>query len=111
MKRTAAIVVTYNRKTLLMENIQCLLAQRPEVPDILIVDNHSTDERRMLWSSISRMGRFFITIPEQISVVPVAFNMVSARQQRRDMNIYGSWMMTACRSSMHWMHCVVPMRS
>ena len=43
MKRTVAIVVTYNRKTLLMENIQCLLAQQPKVPDILIVDNHSTD--------------------------------------------------------------------
>ena len=42
-KRTAAVVVTYNRKELLAENIQCLLAQRPVSPDIVIIDNHSTD--------------------------------------------------------------------
>ena len=41
--RTAAVVVTYNRKDLLTENIQCLLAQKPEVPDIIIINNHSTD--------------------------------------------------------------------
>ena len=41
--RTAAVVVTYNRKDLLTENIQCLLAQKPEVPEIIIIDNHSTD--------------------------------------------------------------------
>ena len=41
--RTAAVVVTYNRKDLLTENIQCLLAQKPEVPAIIIIDNHSTD--------------------------------------------------------------------
>lgn len=43
MRKVAAVVVTYNRKELLLENIDCLLAQKPNVPDILIVDNHSTD--------------------------------------------------------------------
>lgn len=43
MKCVVAIVVTYNRKELLLENIRCLLAQKPEIPDILVVDNHSTD--------------------------------------------------------------------
>ena len=42
-KGTAAVVVTYNRKELLKENIQCLLAQEPAPPAILIIDNHSTD--------------------------------------------------------------------
>lgn len=42
-KRIAAIVVTYNRKDLLAENIQCLLAQEPVKPDVIIIDNHSTD--------------------------------------------------------------------
>lgn len=46
MKSTAAIVVTYNRKELLLENIRCLLAQRCKTLDILIVDNHSTDGTR-----------------------------------------------------------------
>lgn len=43
MKKIAAIVVTYNRKKLLSENIESLLSQKPFVPDILIVDNNSTD--------------------------------------------------------------------
>lgn len=41
--RVATVVVTYNRKELLKENIECLLSQKPTVPDILIIDNHSTD--------------------------------------------------------------------
>ncbi len=45
-KNTAAVVVTYNRKDLLIENIQCLMAQKPDVPDIIIIDNHSTDGTR-----------------------------------------------------------------
>lgn len=42
-KKIAAVVVTYNRKELLKENIECLLSQTSTVPDILIIDNHSTD--------------------------------------------------------------------
>ena len=42
-KKIAAVVVTYNRKDLLTENIQCLLAQKPIRPEIIIIDNHSTD--------------------------------------------------------------------
>ncbi len=38
-----AIVVTYNRKDMLMQCIQSLLGQKERVPDILIVDNASTD--------------------------------------------------------------------
>ncbi|SEH46402.1 Glycosyltransferase, GT2 family [Ruminococcus flavefaciens] len=44
MKRTAAIVVTYNRKELLKENIEKLLAQSFKSRlDIIIIDNASTD--------------------------------------------------------------------
>ena len=42
-KTYAVIVVTYNRKELLKENIECLLAQRSVIPHIIIIDNHSTD--------------------------------------------------------------------
>lgn len=41
-----AVIVTYNRKELLQECVQALLAQKPHVPDILVIDNHSTDGTR-----------------------------------------------------------------
>lgn len=44
MKKTAAVVVTFNRKQLLKENIDNLLAQtKKEFLDIVIIDNASTD--------------------------------------------------------------------
>ena len=42
-KKVIAVVVTYNRKELLKESIEALLAQEYENFDILIVDNASTD--------------------------------------------------------------------
>lgn len=45
MNSVAAVVVTYNRSALLLENITCLLAQSVPV-DILIIDNNSTDDTR-----------------------------------------------------------------
>jgi len=44
MKKIAAVVVTYNRKALLLENIESLLSQTvSDLLDIVIVDNASTD--------------------------------------------------------------------
>ena len=44
MKKVAAIVVTYNRKQLLLENIEHLLSQsKIDNLDIIIIDNASTD--------------------------------------------------------------------
>lgn len=44
MKKVAAVVVTYNRKALLLENIESLLNQTvSDLLDIVIVDNASTD--------------------------------------------------------------------
>ena len=42
-QRTCAVVVTYNRKALLMDCIACLRGQTAEGLEILIVDNASTD--------------------------------------------------------------------
>ena len=39
----AAVIVTFNRKDLLKENIKMLLAQDEHIDSIIIVDNHSTD--------------------------------------------------------------------
>jgi GT2 family glycosyltransferase len=47
MRDVAAIVVTYNRKDLLLENIKCLLNQsRKDCLDIIVIDNASTDDTR-----------------------------------------------------------------
>ena len=43
MNKIVAVVVTYNRKELLEENIKALLNQSYENLDILIIDNASTD--------------------------------------------------------------------
>jgi GT2 family glycosyltransferase len=43
MNRVAAVVVTYNRKDLLVENISALLHQTPYIPDVIVIDNNSTD--------------------------------------------------------------------
>lgn len=43
MSKCADVVVTFNRKTLLRENIEALLAQSFTDHDILIIDNASTD--------------------------------------------------------------------
>jgi len=42
-KRTAAVVVTYNRRELLKNCIACLLSQRSAACDVLVVDNASSD--------------------------------------------------------------------
>ena len=43
MKKVAAVVVTYNRKNLLLENVQSLLGQTFSDVQIIIVDNNSSD--------------------------------------------------------------------
>lgn len=41
--KIATVVVTYNRKALLQENIECLLSQTYSNQDIIIINNASTD--------------------------------------------------------------------
>lgn len=43
MNKYVEVVVTYNRKKLLKENISALLNQTFESHDVLIVDNNSND--------------------------------------------------------------------
>ena len=43
MKKCAVVVVTYNRKALLKENIEALTAQSYSEYDIILIDNASTD--------------------------------------------------------------------
>ena len=43
MDRIVAVIVTYNRKPLLLECISAILSQRPYIPDIMVIDNNSGD--------------------------------------------------------------------
>ena len=43
MKKVVAVIVTYNRKDLLLECINAILAQEGCVPDIIVIDNDSSD--------------------------------------------------------------------
>ena len=43
MKRTAAVIVTYNRKAMLQRCLRALCAQTAGVPELWVIDNASTD--------------------------------------------------------------------
>jgi len=53
----AAVVVTYNRKALLLQCLDCLMAQAGSAPDILVIDNASTDGTREALDSLISSGR------------------------------------------------------
>ena len=43
MKRTAAVIVTYNRKAMLQRCLRALCTQTAGVPELWVIDNASTD--------------------------------------------------------------------
>ena len=51
MNRIAAVVVTFNRKALLIENLRALLAQTRPVDRIFVIDNASSDGTELLLES------------------------------------------------------------
>lgn len=73
-KKVTAVVVTYNRKTLLKECIESLLAQTYKNLDILVIDNASTDGTEgFVKKSIIHVSHMLI--PEKILAVLVVFNL------------------------------------
>ena len=48
MKRTAAVIVTYNRKAMLQRCLRALCTQTAGVPELWVIDNASTVARRLL---------------------------------------------------------------
>lgn len=50
-KKIVALVVTYNRKNLLVESIDALLGQTKSVYKIIVIDNNSTDGTEELFSN------------------------------------------------------------
>ncbi len=61
MKDVAAVIVTYNRKQLLMECIDAIFQQRPLAPDVIVIDNHSTDGTAGLLESYKDSIKYFNT--------------------------------------------------
>ena len=59
--KTAAVIVTYNRKELLKQCVEHVFDQKPEVPDIHIIDNHSTDGTREALQPLIDAGRIDYT--------------------------------------------------
>lgn len=56
MNKVVAVVVTYNRSDLLIENVGCLMAQSYPT-DILIIDNNSTDDTYVKLQSLISSGK------------------------------------------------------
>ncbi len=59
MLRIAAVVVTYNRKRMLLRCLNCLLGQKEAHCDILVVDNASTDGTEEALSSYRKNRRIY----------------------------------------------------
>ena len=58
MEKGAAVIVTYNRKDLLLRCIEAIQAQtRKDLLDILVIDNHSTDGTRDALMGLVAVGR------------------------------------------------------
>ena len=55
-KKIAAVVVTFNRKELLLKNVNMLLDQKTPLDKIIIIDNASTDGTHELLKSQKKIG-------------------------------------------------------
>ncbi len=53
MSKIATIIVTYNRKELLLKSVDSVLQQTLGLPDVVVIDNASTDGTRMAIEEIS----------------------------------------------------------
>ncbi len=65
---TCAVIVTYNRKELLIKNIQMLLRQEYHIDRIIIVDNHSTDGTHDLLQKKGWLTGVFLYIDTQSNI-------------------------------------------
>ena len=54
MKRTAAVIVTYNRKAMLQRCLRALCTQTAGVPELWVIDNASTDGTAELVAQLNR---------------------------------------------------------
>ena len=117
MKKIAAVIVTYNRKELLCECIEAVLAQKPFpaqkpvpapepvltrkplpagkgiVPDILIIDNHP--------ASPEMTGSCILT-PAPIWAAQAGSSMGSGRALNWDTITCGLWTTTAFQGPARW---------
>lgn len=101
--RVAGIVVTYNRKELLLENIEALLKQtRADCLTIIVIDNNSTDGTRASLEKYVESKRIIYVNTGKILAVLAVFIMEFVMLQNMILIIYGLWMMIAFQQKQHW---------
>ena len=67
MKKTVAVVVTFNRKELLRRNLAALTSQTHSDLDIMIIDNASTDGTREYVDDIVKANNItYVCLKENI---------------------------------------------
>ena len=93
-----AIVVTYNRRALLAECIECLQRQRPDPPDILVIDNASTDGTGEALAPLIDSGAIRYENTGRNLGARAAFSLACAGRWSWGMTTCGSWTTTPCQS-------------
>ena len=64
--KTAGVVVTYNRKEELVKNIRAILSQSYVVDRYYIIDNHSSDNTCLLYTSPENLLDFVQILSEEL---------------------------------------------
>lgn len=91
-----AVIVTFNRKELLLKNIEMCFSQQREIDKIIIIDNHSEDgTRTYIFNKISKanLDKIDYVYLEKILEELADLLMVSNMQWSGRMTIYGLWTM------------------
>lgn len=104
MKRTAAVIVTYNRKAMLQRCLRALCTQTAGVPELWVIDNASTDGTAELVAQLNLPTMHYYNTGKTW-VVRAALPAASSRQRVPGQSICGLWMMTACRNRMPCSSC------
>lgn len=101
MNKYAEVIVTYNRKKLLKENIEALLNQTFKDHDILIIDNNSNDGTKEMVAEIQdKRIKYYNTGKNLGGAGGFAFGLRKAIELGY-LYMRGSWMMTLSRKKRH----------
>ena len=104
MKRTAAVIVTYNRKAMLQRCLRALCTQTAGVPELWVIDNASTDGTAELVAQLNLPTMHYYNTGKNLGG---AGGFACGIQQAAvpGQSICGLWMMTACRNRMPCSSC------
>lgn len=101
MKRTAAVIVTYNRKAMLQRCLRALCTQTAGVPELWVIDNASTDGTAELVAQLNLPTMHYYNTGKNLGGAG-GFACGIQLAACSGASICGLWMMTACRNRMPW---------